>query len=107
MLITEDTVDYEDFLTEDGDVGRTLPRSDGGGKKINALTHARMDLSVRRPAENPRVSILALFKDIGIINGARDQPVPRGVSIFVEGRTAKVWMLNSGMMVWFPLALAG
>jgi len=61
-LITEDTVDYEDFLTEDGDVGRTLPRSDGGGKKINALTHARMDLSVRTTSgKAPALSVLALF----------------------------------------------
>jgi len=48
MLITEDTVDYEDILTEDGDVGRTLPRSGGGGALGTAWCNRPKGLCLRR-----------------------------------------------------------
>jgi len=37
MLITEDTVDYEDFLTEDGDVGRALPKRTVAARRLMLL----------------------------------------------------------------------
>ncbi len=65
----EDTVDYEDLLAEDADISRTLPTADGGDKKMNTLTNARIGLSVRTTSGDPRMNILALFiMTLGITN---------------------------------------